>query len=441
MQMAVGEEIEKGHNVFVTAPTGSGKTLAFLLPLIHSLETLPEDTFIRLLVLLPTRELAQQCRNVFEESTQTLRSEVIHGGRPVIEESRRIEINKPQVIFATPGRLTDHLRQTPDLLQHLRYFIVDEYDKCLELGFKAELQTVVSALPEQKLQYVFTSATPLYDEALRLFHLDAEHVMFLDYAEDVSNRLSQYYVAVRDDDDAKLSVLSELLRQERFDSCIIFATHKEDVEMIAKYLRHGGFDVAAYHGGLTQEQRERAIFRFEARCVNILIATDIAARGLDFPQVDLIIHFHPPVDQKSYQHRVGRTLRWENCGRSVLFLPTTERLPEYIQDIKEYPVGEVPHLKKDKAYLPKDVPYLSRANASFSALYIGRGKKEGISRKDVLGFLCNNANINAKDIGKIHISAHFSLVALPKEMIDAVLAEIQGKKIKKQQTIYEKLRH
>ena len=434
MQTAVATAVESGENVFVTSPTGSGKTLAFLLPIIHLLENQQVPSPFSCLVLLPTRELAQQSVEVFKKYATSSVAEVLHGGRPVAEERNRMTCNAPDVIFATPGRLLDHLQQDTTLLSNLRHVVVDEYDKCLDLGFKSSLENIVNYLPKRGLQYVFTSATPLYQEALHLFSLDERQVVFLDYSEDHIANLHQYYVNVSDDDVANLSILVRLLLQVPFKSCIVFATHKEEVELIARCLRKYHFDAVAYHGGLTQEQRERAVFKFSSQCAIILVATDIAARGLDFPQVDMVVHFHLPTDVKGYLHRVGRSLRWENHGCSFLFLPSDNLLPDYLHDIERYEVC----LGADSDVVVGDAVEYA---APFMALYIGRGKKEGISRGDVLGFLCQNAMIDKFEVGKIQVFAHFSLVALPVKKIDAVLERIKGKKIKKQQTVFEKLRN
>ena len=413
--------LHTGKDVVVISPTGSGKTYAYLLPLIHRLKASSDE--LQAVVLVPGRELALQSASVLKDMGSGLRAMALYGGRPAMEEHRALREVKPQIVFATPGRLNDHLDKANIDAGTVKWLVIDEFDKCLELGFQEEMMHILSRLPgiERRILLSATESESIPD------FVSMGRTVRLDYRTDnsgVSDRIRLYTVASPEKD--KLETLSRLLLSLGDKSSIVFLNYRDSVERTALFLKEKGFTVSWFHGGLEQHEREAALYRFSNGSAPILVSTDLASRGLDIPDVDNIIHYHLPETEENYVHRVGRTARWDKEGKTFFVLGPGEHLPEY--------AGKC----QDEYQIPERLP--SPSQPRMGTIYIGKGKKDKISKMDIVGFLCKKGGLNASEIGKIDVKDRFSYVAVSRRKIKELLRLTKGEKIKGIHTVVEEVR-
>ena len=340
-----------------------------------------------------------------------------------MDEHRAMRKTRPHVLFATPGRLNDHIDKGNIDATTIRLLVIDEFDKCLAMGFHNEMSAAIERLPQVRRR-VLLSATDA--EAIPRF-VNMRHVRrlsFLDQGEQVPDRVQVYVVnsPVKD----KLETLSCLLREQGDKSSIVFLNFRDSVERTAQYLDGQGFVTCAFHGGLDQKAREEALYKFSNGSANVLVATDLASRGLDIPDVGNIIHYHLPVGPDEYVHRVGRTARWTASGNAYFILGPEEQMPDYVE-------AEVLHHE-----LPVDLP--APMPPRMATLYIGKGKKDKISKGDIVGFLCKIAQLDKADIGRIDVMERYAYVAVDSHKVTQVLRLTRNAKIKGVRTVVEPVR-
>ena len=280
MQTRMYEEVSKGKDIVLLSPTGSGKTMAFLLPIVSKLEVSQAKDNLQIVVILPSRELAQQTDDVFKRMKTPFRSLALHGGRPTMEEHRKLNAVKPHVIFSTPGRLNDHLTKENIVGGLITTLVIDEFDKCLELGFQAEMEAIMKQLRFIK-QVVFTSATALNEEETEDSFLfkrwsGANTLDFIQATEDAPKNTVTWHYTLSPQKD-KLNTLAQLLTHLNGTPAIVFVAHRESAERIYDYLKSLKFYSSCYHGGMQQEDRERSLYKFRAGSTNVLVSTDLAA--------------------------------------------------------------------------------------------------------------------------------------------------------------------
>ena len=407
-------------DVVLLSPTGSGKTLAYLLPLVQLVSADSDD--VQALVVTPGRELALQSDTVLKNMGCGLRSMSCYGGRPTMDEHRQLKDVKPHIVFGTPGRLNDHLDKQNISPYAIRYLIIDEFDKCLEMGFQAEMQKLVKSLPGLQRR-VLLSATNA-EEIPQFVNMSKKGTLidFLPEEQQTSERVTLYEVHSPEKD--KLSTLRQLLLGFGDESTIVFLNYRNAVERVSDYLKEEGFTISSFHGGLDQRQREDQLYRFSNGSANVLVATDLASRGLDIPNIQNIIHYHLPESQEGYIHRVGRTARWDATGRTFFILSAGETIPSYVEgDVVQY--AEVFPQPTEPA-LPK-----------MTTLYLGKGKKDKISKGDIVGYLCKKGGLTTDEIGRIDVKDRYAYVAICRKKLKQVLQLTQGEKIKGIKTILE----
>lgn len=421
MQEAVGRVYESCKSLIVLSPTGSGKTLAFLLPLVQGLSASTEA--VQAVVLVPSRELALQIEGVFKAMNTGFKVMSCYGGRPAMDEHRTMKSLKPAVIVGTPGRMNDHLHKGNFGVEQIRTLVIDEFDKCLEFGFQEEMAEVVGQLPALKKR-VLLSATDAEEIPQFTGVSEGESgVQKLDFLTEggVSSRLTLQQVLSPQKD--KLETLYRLLCAVAHRPTLVFVNYRESVDRVAGYLQSKKFPCEAFHGGMEQPDRERALYKFRNGSSPVLVSTDLAARGLDIPGVENIVHYHLPVNEEAFTHRNGRTARWEATGSSFLLLHAEESLPAYIpQDI---PVFNLPE------GTPKPV------KARWTTLYIGKGKKDKLNKIDIVGFLYKKGGLSREDIGQVDVKDHYAFVAVRRSKCKQLLALVQGEKIKGMKTLIE----
>ena len=407
------QAFRKSDNVVLLSPTGSGKTLAYLLPLIESLKA--EQPAVQALVIVPSRELAMQTVEVVKQGGADIRALALYGGRPAMEEHRTLNGVRPQLLVGTPGRLLDHLTKGNFSAESIHTLVIDEFDKCLELGFRDEMSQIFAHLPGVRKRFLLSATdneeiTRFLPEYVRLDYLDST---------EAAERIEQLYVSSPQKD--KLETLADLLLSVGNQTSIVFVGFRESVARVAKFLRERGFVASSLHGGLEQRQRERELFRFVAGSTNILVSTDLAARGLDIQALDNVIHYHLPLNEQAFIHRNGRTARWDREGRSFIILGPEETLPPYVVADK----FSVSHSTR------------SPQQPLWSSIYIGKGKKDKISKGDIAGFFMKVGGLDKDDVGRIDVRDYHSFVAINRKRTSETLIRLRGQKIKGIKTIFE----
>lgn len=417
MQQDMLQTARKGCHVVLLSPTGSGKTLAYLLPLIQKLNAAEET--LQALIIVPSRELAIQTADVAKRLSPELRIAACYGGRPAMEEHLQLRGLKPHLVAATPGRLLDHLQKGNLLADHVRTLVIDEFDKSLELGFHDQMQDIIGLLPYLE-QRILLSATDT--DQIPAFVGKGEHtrLSFLD-EDDTDQRISLRLVKSPEKD--KLQTLGRLLCHLGQEKSLVFVGFRESVERVGKYLDQQGIMADTFHGGMEQRDRERALYRFMNSSCNVFVSTDLAARGLDISAIDNVIHYHLPINQEACTHRNGRTARWDMQGSAYFILGPEEYLPDYISQDEVEPYE-----------LPAKVP--APAKPLWVTLYIGKGKKDKISRGDIAGFLMGQGGLSKEQVGRIDVLPHWAYVAVDRKASRQLLERIKGQKIKGQKTIY-----
>lgn len=420
MQTAVCDELlQHTDNLMVLSPTGSGKTLAYLLPLTQLLDA--QSNQVQAVVVVPGRELALQSATVLKDMGCGLRGMACYGGRATMDEHRKLREVQPQIVFATPGRLNDHLQKGNIDTHTIRYLFIDEFDKCLEMGFHDEMQQLIELLPKA-IRSVLLSATPAEELGSQTLVTRFFKVLnFLPEDEQVSQRVTIYRVQSEEKD--KLPTLRQLLLSFQGASTIVFLNYRDAVERVATYLREQGFAVSHFHGGMEQRQREDALYRFSNGSASILVSTDLAARGLDIPNIANIVHYHLPETEDGYVHRVGRTARWDKHGKAFFILHGQEQIPAYVDaDVADFALPQV---------LPEPT------QPCFQTLYIGKGRRDKLSKTDIVGFLCKKGGLKGDEIGRIDVRDRYTYVAVARTKAKQVVQRTQGEKIKGLRTVIE----
>ena len=421
MQQAASKAILSGSgNVEVLSPTGSGKTLAYLLPLAQLLDATSDA--LQAVVIVPGRELAIQTAEVLASLKAGLRGYACHGGRPTMDEHRELRKVKPQIIIATPGRLNDHIDKGNIETSDVRFVVIDEFDKCLQMGFADEMNKAVSSLP-RSARRIFLSATDVSTDELVNTALSPAGFEVVDFRQDAQQEDRVKVNIVHSPDKDKLAVLAALLRCFKGESTIVFLNYRDSVERTAAVLSDEGFTVSAYHGGLDQRQREEAIYRFANGSANVLVSTNLGSRGLDIPDVKNIVHYHLPETEEDYTHRIGRTARWDKDGNTYFILSEGETLPDYVQ------------AETLDFTLPDELP--APVAPRMVTLYIGKGKKDKMSKGDVVGFLCKSGKLKGQEIGRIDVYDYYAYAAIERGKLESVLRNVQGEKLKGQKTKVE----
>ena len=409
MQEASLEANREHADVVLISPTGSGKTVGFLLPLLEKLN--PEQKGVQALIICPSRELALQIEQVFKKMGTGYKINSCYGGHSMKTERNNLS-EAPAVLVGTPGRLADHVTRESVELQFVHTLVLDEFDKALELGFKKDMAFIIEQLVSLDKR-MLTSAT----QALKIppFTGVVEHKK-LNFTKDVIPvKLTLKKVVASGKD--KLQSLFELVCKFGNESTLIFCNHRDAVDRISDLLWDQGLFHESFHGGLEQDDRERALLKFRNGSHHILICTDLASRGLDIPEIKHVIHYQLPVQEEAFIHRNGRTARMNAEGTAYLVFGENEKYPEYIKD--KIAVERLP----EATVLPKE--------PKFTTLYIGGGKKDKINKIDIVGLLMKKGGLEKDEVGLIEVHDFSSYVAVSKEKVEDVIKKLKGEKVKK----------
>lgn len=413
MQRRMMGMASESKDIILLSPTGSGKTLAFILPLLKILK--PSTGRVQAVIVAPSRELVIQICGIVNRIASGYKVTQLYGGHKVEDEVNSLSAGT-DIIVATPGRLLDHInRRNIDVLP-TRVLVLDEFDKSLELGFEKEMKKIVDRLKNVS-RYILTSATKADILPVFLKLNNPVTLNYLDENKELHSRLRVHRVDsdVNDKLDSLCRLLTDLAKGGRHERAIIFVNYRESAERTASYLKKRGFPVVLYHGALDQHERETAVAAFNNGSSPLLVATDLAARGLDIENVKSIIHYHQALTPETYTHRNGRTARVDRQGDVYVLIGPNEDVKEFTEfDDTVYPdksVGE-----------PMAPEY---ATIRFSA-----GKKEKLSKGDIVGFLVKEGGVDPAGIGKIDVFDHYALAAVPQSEVEDIEKRIKGKKIK-----------
>lgn len=411
MQIASIEAYRTQDKITLLSPTGSGKTLAFLLPIIERLDKENKNT--QALIIAPSRELAQQIEQVFRSLRTGFKITNCYGGhKREIEENNLIQ--PPAIIVGTPGRLCDHIRRGNITLDSITMLALDEFDKTLEAGFQDEVGFIIDNLKHIEKR-MLTSATHALELPDFIEMQDATMIDFLPENE-VKKALEIKSVYAKDDED-KVDTLFKLICHLGNRPTIVFCNQRDSVEIISDMLREKGIPSEFYHGQMEQRDRDTALFKFRNGTVNLLITTDLAARGLDIPFIRYIIHYNLPYTEDSFIHRNGRTARMDASGTAILMFSKGDYMPPFI------PTEEVEKIELEERYDIPDKP-------KWVTLYMPLGKKNKISKGDIAGFMINQAELRPEDLGLIEVKDFSSFIAVRRTKAAHILSATKEARIK-----------
>lgn len=411
LQLKSLEFIRPGTDLILISKTGSGKTLAFLLPILRML--VPELSGPQAMIITPSRELALQIESVFRKMQTGYRISALYGGHAVRTERNNL-IEPAALLVGTPGRIADHLRREHFDPAGIKSLVLDEFDKSLELGFEKEMTFIIAKLAGLQTR-ILTSATRMED--IPAF-TGVTNPVSLDFTI-ADDHINLAVNIVRAEGNDKLEALFRLICHLGNDPALIFCNHREAVERISTLLRMRGVVHGIYHGGMEQDARELALIRFRNGTHHTLITTDLAARGLDIPEIRHVIHYQLPANETVWVHRNGRTARMHASGDAWMVLAAEENAPVFVTG------ASGPVLLPEETDLPGFPEY--------ETLYFSLGKKDKISRGDIAGFLMHQGGLNADDLGQISIADHASYAAVKRPLCRKLLADLKGRPLKRRQ--------
>ncbi len=411
-----------GKDVIAQGKTGSGKTAAFGLGLLQKLEI--KDFRVQSLVLCPTRELADQVAKEIRKLARTIQNIkvlTLCGGMPFGPQIGSLE-SGVHIIVGTPGRIEKHLRKNTLKLDNLKTLVLDEADRMLEMGFQASLDAIIERTPKRRQTLLFSATFPeqIKSIAKRIMN---EPVMAKVTSTHDDNIIEQHFYKVNDDEQ-RLLLLRLLLLKYRPESTVVFCNTKREVQQITNKLFDDGFSVLALHGDLEQRERDLTLVRFANKSVSVLIATDVAARGLDIEALDLVINYHIARDTEVHVHRIGRTGRAGSTGTACSLYSDKEHykvalLGDYLDKIIE---GE----KSPPLSLLNESP----GEPQMATILIDGGKKQKVRPGDILGALTGKNGITGKQVGKIHVFDNHAFVAINQDVIKPALKKLTEGKLK-----------
>jgi ATP-dependent RNA helicase DeaD len=409
MQIAAQEAILEENNVLLLSPTGSGKTVAFLVPIFEML--LPEIQSVQCLIIVPSRELGLQIEQVWKKMGTTYKVNICYGGHSIDTEIKNLS-SPPAVLIGTPGRIADHIERGTFRLDKIQTLILDEFDKSLQLGFHEEMSFIIGKLTNLNKR-ILVSATadieiPRYTRVV--------NPMVLDFIkpEDSDSNLSVKLVQSTEKD--KVNTLFQLICGLKSEAALVFCNHRDAAERISETLNKKGIYATYYHGGMDQEERERALIQFRNGSINYLITTDLAARGLDIPEMKHVIHYHLPLKEDEFTHRNGRTARMLASGTAYVLFHESDKQMDFI-DYKMPVLG----VKQNKN-LPQP--------PKFQTVYISGGKKTKLNKFDIVGFFSQKGKLEKDDLGLIEVKDFVSFAAVKFNKVKDLLHNIKDEKMK-----------
>jgi superfamily II DNA/RNA helicase len=435
-----------GQDLVVKSQTGSGKTASFAIPVCEMVTW--EEKKPQALILTPTRELAVQVR---EDITnigrfKRIKAMAVYGKEPFAKQKEVLK-QKTHVVVGTPGRIMDHIKRGTLELGQIKYLIIDEADEMLNMGFIEEVEAIIQELPLNRVTMVFSATLP--KDVENLCHNYMKNPVNIEIADSgiTTNTIEHLLIKVKETE--KISLLKDVTVVENPDSCIIFCRTKENVDTVFTELEQSNYSCEKLHGGLEQEDRFAVMDGFKMGNFRYLVATDVAARGIDIDNVTIVINYDIPMEKESYVHRTGRTGRAGNKGKAITFVTPYEE--KFLKAIERYIGFEIPEMEapnrhevtagkiafEEKISGRRVVKNnkTARINKDITKLHFNGGKKKKIRAVDFVGTISNIPGVTADDIGIITIQDHLSYVDILNGKGSLVLqamenTTIKGKKLK-----------
>ena len=407
MQEEAISVIETTTNTIILSPTGTGKTLAFLLPIIKILD--PNCNEVQALIIVPSRELAIQIEQVVRTMGSGFKVNAVYGGRPMSKDKMEIK-HVPSILIGTPGRIADHFGNERFSKKNIKTLILDEFDKSLEDGFELEMREIINQLPHINKR-VLTSATQSVKipDFVRL-----DQPTTINYLrEKIFSKLE--VKSVLSSSKSKLPALLDLIGYLGNQNGIIFCNLRSSIDQVSSFLDRNELNHGCFSGGMEQKDRERSLIKFRNGTNLILIATDLASRGLDIPELKFIIHYELPRSEDEFVHRNGRTARVDSKGTAYVLKGESEDLPEYVKKASFVDISKKSNIKS---------PF-------WETLFISGGRKDKISKGDIAGLFFKQGNITKDQLGTIELKQDCAFVAVPKIIADSLVEKLNNTRLKK----------
>ncbi|MDD3722229.1 MAG: DEAD/DEAH box helicase [Lutibacter sp.] len=408
MQQDAEIAIGSNNNIILLSPTGTGKTLAFLLPIIKELDA--DCAEVQVLILVPSRELAIQIEQVTREIGSGFKANAIYGGRPFSKD--KIELNHlPAILIGTPGRIADHLRRGSFSTENIITLVLDEFDKSLEVGFEEEMKEIISALIKVKKR-ILTSAT----QALLIpKFVGLNNPTTINYLKesDEETPLLKIKTIISPTKD-KLETLVKVLFHIENQPAIVFCNFRDTIEIVSDFLTENKIEHGCFYGGMEQKDRERTLIKFRNGTHQVIVATDLAARGLDIPEIKYIIHYQLPLKLDEFTHRNGRTARMNAKGTAYVIQWEKEKKSEFTPDTEIEILQNKPTLNTSK----------------WETLFISGGRKDKISKGDIAGLFLKQGKLNNDQLGIIELKQDCAFVSVPVSKANELVKMLNNTKLK-----------
>jgi len=419
-----------GRDLIGQAPTGSGKTVAFGLGLLHHLD--PELRRVQALVLCPTRELADQVAKEIRRlaaAIANLKVLILTGGVPLGPQLASLRKDS-HVVVGTPGRVQEMLRKKVLHFAHVRTLVLDEADRMLDMGFEEAIREIVGKTPVKRQTLLFSATYP--EEIRAIGRSVLRDPLEVTVAATTSEQAPLEQLFFETELKSKPALLAGVLLHYKPESSVVFCNTRSDVADVADALNELGFSALALHGDLEQRDRDEVLVRFANRSCSVLVASDVAARGLDIKELAAVVNYELPHDPDTYVHRIGRTAR-AGRGGLVLSLVTPREMPRALELERKQ---DVPLRWAKAAPLSSKVP--NALSAAMVTLRIDAGRADKLRPGDVLGALTGDAGLAAENVGKIDVFATRAYVAIARAVADKALARLRSGKIKGRKIRVEK---
>ena len=405
MQIEAQAAILSSPEIVLLSPTGTGKTLAFLLPIIAELDINCAE--VQVLIVVPSRELAIQIEQVIRGMGTGYKANAVYGGRAGSKDKTEIK-HRPAILIGTPGRIADHMRRENFSTQFISTLVLDEFDKSLEIGFENEMKEILSLLPNVGKK-ILTSAT---QEVEIPKFVGLKNPVCLNYLEKGTSQLKVKIILANSKD--KLETLTGLLCQIGNQPGIVFCNFKDTIQEVSDFLTERNISHGCFYGGMEQKDRERALIKFRNGTHQLIVATDLAARGIDIPEIKFIIHYQLPQRSHEFTHRNGRTARMFNDGTAYVLKWKNETLPDFIENT------EVEELQ--------DVPMESAI--TWKTLFVSGGRKDKISKGDIAGLFMKQGMLTNDQIGTIEIKIDCAFVAVQESEVNKLIQLVDNSRLK-----------
>ena len=405
MQEEAQEAILSSPEVVLLSPTGTGKTLAFLLPIIAGLDI--NCTVVQALIVVPSRELAIQIEQVIREMGTGFKTNAVYGGRAGSKDKTEIK-HRPAILIGTPGRIADHLRRENFSSEFLTTLVLDEFDKSLEIGFETEMKEILFLLPNVSKK-ILTSAT---QEVEIPKFVGLNNPTIIDYLDKGISQLKVKTILAASPD--KLETLAGLLCHLGNQPGIIFCNFKDTIQDVSDFLTENKIGHGCFYGGMEQKDRERALIKFRNGTHQLIVATDLAARGIDIPEIKFIIHYQLPQRAHEFTHRNGRTARMFNDGTAYVIKGQHENLPDFVEN------AEIEEIKK------APVPLAS----IWKTVFVSGGRKDKISKGDIVGLFMKQGQLGKDQLGTIEIKTDCAFVGVWASEVGNLIKLVDNSRLK-----------